>query len=148
MFSAPAGRVSNRQMSALDLTNAIPGLGTRTGAFPVHRLGEHLAIIGAGSRLDERAARAYSHAVMQATKDGVCELVLDLSAVRHHAWTAVYALCELEAHLVEACCEPVAVAAEASLVRDLRAVGLERAWALCETVPDALATLLARPVTA
>jgi len=118
----------------------------RVGSFPVHRLGDRLAIVSAGPRLDEPIARAFAHAVLRTASEGVTELVLDLSGVRHHAWPAVYALCELEAHLIEACCDPVAVAADGQLVRDLQAVGLERAWALCPNVPVALTELLSRPV--
>ncbi len=103
-------------------------------------------MVSAGARLDEPVARAFSDAVLFTVADGVSEVVLDLSAVRQHAWPAVYALCELEAHLIEACCEPVAVAADALLVRDLQAVGLERAWALCPSVPAALSAVLSRPV--
>jgi anti-anti-sigma regulatory factor len=119
---------------------------TRAGSFAVRRLGERVAIISAGPRLDEQRARAFSRTVLCVTADGARELVLDLSAVRHHAWPAVYALCELEARLLEACCEPVVVAAEAHLVRDLRTVGVEGAWALRSSLEEALAELLARPV--
>jgi anti-anti-sigma regulatory factor len=133
-------------MSPVDLSRPAHSAATRSGAFAVRRLGERLAVVCAGSRLDEPTARAYSHAVLRATTDGVRELVLDLSAVRYHAWPAIYALCELEAHLIEACCDPVAVAADASLVRDLEAVGLERAWSMCPSVDVALTQLLVRPV--
>lgn len=133
-------------MSAVDSSTALPGSVSRSGSFPVRRLGDRLAVIGVGARLDEPTTRAFAHAVLRTASEGVSELVLDLSAVRQHAWPAIYTLCELEAHLVEACCEPVAVAADALLVRDLQAVGLERAWALCPSVPDALAELLVRPV--
>jgi hypothetical protein len=40
----------------------------------------------------------------------------------------------------------VAVAADELLVRDLQAVGLERAWTLCPDLDSALAELLGRPV--
>jgi len=133
-------------MSAVDTTLHTVGSPTRIGSFPVRRLGERLAIVSAGARLDEPIARAFAHAVLRTAGEGVSELVLDLSAVRHHAWPAVYALCELEAHLIEACCDPVAVAADEQLVRDLQAVGLERAWTLYPSVPEALTELLARPV--
>jgi anti-anti-sigma regulatory factor len=133
-------------MSAVDTSLLTTGTPTRAGIFPVRRLGDHLAVVSAGGRLDEPIARAFSHAVLRTASEGVSELVLDLSGVRHHAWPAVYALCELEAHLIEACCEPVAVAADELLVRDLQAVGLERAWTLCPNVSAALSALLARPV--
>jgi anti-anti-sigma regulatory factor len=133
-------------MRALDPVHAGSPGPPRTGSFSVRRLGERVAIVSAGSRLDERRAREFSRTVLRATADGARELVLDLSAVRHHAWSAVYALCELEAHLLEACCEPVVVAAEEHLVHDLETVGLERAWALRPSLPQALAELLARPV--
>lgn len=133
-------------MSAVDTSLPITQPPNRVGSFCVRRLGERLAVVSIGARLDEPTARAFSHAVLRMTTSGVTELVLDLSAVRHHAWPAVYALCELEAHLIEACCEPVAVAADEQLVRDLQAVGLERAWTLCPSVPVALTALLARPV--
>jgi anti-anti-sigma regulatory factor len=133
-------------MSAVDTSILTAGSPTRVGSFRVRRLGDHLAVVSAGARLDEPVARAFAHAALRTAGEGVSELVLDLSAVRHHAWPAVYALCELEAHLIEACCDPVAVAADEQLVRDLQAVGLERAWALCPSVPDALTELLARPV--
>jgi hypothetical protein len=133
-------------MNAVDTSFLSAGTPTRVGTFPVRRLGDHLAIVSAGARLDEPIARAFAHVALRAVADGATELVLDLSAVRHHAWPAVYALCELEAHLIEACCEPVAVAADELLVRDLHAVGLERAWALCPDVDSALAELLGRPV--
>jgi anti-anti-sigma regulatory factor len=133
-------------MSAVDTTILTAGSPTRSGSFRVRRLGDRLAVVSAGARLDEPIARAFAHAVLRTASEGVSELVLDLSTVRHHAWPAVYALCELEAHLIEACCDPVAVAADEQLVRDLQAVGLERAWMLCPSVPDALTKLLARPV--
>jgi len=133
-------------MSAVDSTLRSVGSPARIGSFRVHRLGDHLAVVSASARLDEPIARAFAHAVLRTAGEGVSELVLDLSAVRHHAWPAVYALCELEAHLIEACCDPVAVAADEHLVRDLQAVGLERAWTLCRSVPEALTELLARPV--
>lgn len=133
-------------MSAVDFTAAVPGSPGRSGSFPVRRLGDRLAIVGAGALLDEPTARSYAQAVLRSTHDGVSELVLDLSAVRQHAWPAIYALCELEAHLVEACCDLVAVAADDLLARDLQAVGLERVWTLRPSVPEALAELLARPV--
>jgi anti-anti-sigma regulatory factor len=133
-------------MSAVDTSTVTVGSPIRIGSFRVRRLGDHLAVVSAGARMDEPVARAFAHAVLRAAGAGVSELVLDLSAVRHHAWPAVYALCELEAHLIEACCDPVAVAADEQLVRDLQAVGLERAWTLCPSVPDALTELLARPV--
>jgi anti-anti-sigma regulatory factor len=120
---------------------------TRVGSFPVRRLGDHLAVVSVGARLDEVVARAYAQAVLRAAADGVTEFVLDLSGVRHHAWPAVYALCELEAHLIEACCDPVAVAADEQVIRDLQAVGLERVWTLYPSVPAALSGLLARPVS-
>lgn len=131
-------------MSA-DFTATAPAT-PRSGSFPVRRLGDRLAVVGAGARLDEPTARSYARAVLRATHDGASELVLDLSAVRQHAWPAIYALCELEAHLVEACCDRVAVAVDDVLARDLEAVGLQRVWTLRATVPDALADLLARPV--
>jgi anti-anti-sigma regulatory factor len=133
-------------MNAVDSTLLTARSPTRIGSFRVRRLGDHLAVVSAGARLDEAIARAFAHAVLRTAGDGVSELVLDLSTVRHHAWPAVYALCELEAHLIEACCDPVAVAADEQLVRDLQAVGLERAWTLCPSVPEALMELLARPV--
>ena len=133
-------------MSAVDTRFLSAGRQTRLGVFPVRRLGERLAIVSSSSRLDEASARAYGRAVLRCVADGATELVLDLSGVRHHAWPAVYALCELEAHLIEACCDPVAVAADEILVRDLKAVGLERMWTLCANVPAAVSGLLARPV--
>jgi hypothetical protein len=133
-------------MSAVDTRTFSLGTATRAGSFPVRRLGDRLAIVSAGARLDEATARAFAHVVLRTAVEGATELVLDLSVVRHHAWPAVYALCELEAHLIEACCDPVAVAADELLVRDLQAVGLERAWALCPNVTSALSELLARPV--
>lgn len=114
--------------------------------FGVERLGERLAIVTAPPVLDEHAARAFGRLALAACDDGARELVLDLSGVRRHAWPAVYALCELEAHLSEACCEPVAAAAHPLLVQDLRAVGLDCAWALMPTRAIALADLLSRPV--
>ncbi|MCW3006029.1 MAG: hypothetical protein JWP17_655 [Solirubrobacterales bacterium] len=135
-------------MRAIDSLHAGPGPRVRAGSFPVKRLGERLAVISAGSRLDEPDARAFARTALCLTSQGVRELVLDLSAVRHHVWPAVYALLELEAHLLEACCAPVAVAADAHLVRDLEAVGLERVWSLRGSLADALADLLARPVLA
>lgn len=133
-------------MGALDFTAAVPGTASRSGSFPVRRLGDRLAVVSAGARFDEPTARSYAQAVLRATHDGVSEVVLDLSAVRQHAWPAIYALCELEAHLVEACCDLVAVAAEDLLARDLQAVGLQRVWTLRPSVPEALSELLARPV--
>ncbi|HEY8585024.1 MAG TPA: hypothetical protein VIL49_18845, partial [Capillimicrobium sp.] len=85
-------------------------------------------------------------AVLAACDDGARELVLDLTTARRHAWPAVYALCELEAHLSEACCEPVAAAALPLLVQDLRAVGLDRAWTLVPSRGAALADVLGRPL--
>ena len=114
--------------------------------FGVERLGERLAAITAPPVLDEHAARAFGRLALTACDEGARELVLDLTGVRRHAWPAVYALCELEAHLSEACCDPVAAAAHPLLVQDLRAVGLDRAWALMPTRAVALADLLARPV--
>jgi hypothetical protein len=129
------------------LGSSFPGLASadRPTEFSVRRMGERLAVIDAGEWLDEPMARRFGRAVLQATQDGVRELVLDLSRIRYHAWPAVYALCELEARLSEACCEPVAAAAEAKLVEDLHAVGLDRAWSLSPTLPAALADLLGRP---
>jgi anti-anti-sigma regulatory factor len=115
-------------------------------APPVQRLGERLAVVRAPRELDEGAARAFARTVLTATDDGVRELVLDLTAVGDHAWAAVYALCELEAHLCEACCDSVAAAGDPVLVQDLRAVGLDHAWSLVGTVDEALSALLARPV--
>lgn len=145
MFSSRNAGVSSPHMSAVDTTTPA-STRPRVGSFRVQRMGDGLAVVSAGARLDEAAARAFAHSVLRTAADGASEIVLDLSAVRHHAWPAVYALCELEAHLAEACCDPVAVAAEEHLVRDLQAVGLERAWMLCASVPEALAGLLARPV--
>lgn len=134
-------------MSVVDTSILTAGPPTRVGTFCVRRLGDRLAVVSAGARLDEPVARAFAHTVLRTARDGgVSELVLDLSVVRYHAWPAVYALCELEAHLLEACCEPVAVAADELLLRDLQAVGLERAWTLCPNLPAALAELLGRPV--
>ncbi len=132
-------------MTAVDASRS-PAACRRAGSFPVHRLGERLVVVSAGGRLDEPTARAYGHAVLRAAAGGAREVVLDLSAVRDHAWPAVYALCELEVRLIDAACDPVAVAADDLLVRDLQAVGLERAWTLCRSVPLALAELLNRPV--
>jgi anti-anti-sigma regulatory factor len=132
-----------RAMEALYAGSPAPG---RTGSFPVKRLGDRLAVISAGTRLDELRARAFARTALCAVNHGIRELVLDLSAVRHHAWPAVYALCDLEAHLAEACCEAVAVAAEDHLVRDLQTVGLEQSWSLRASLPDALTELLERPV--
>jgi anti-anti-sigma regulatory factor len=115
--------------------------------FEVQRLGERLAVITAPPVLDEQAARAFGRLALSASDDGARELVLDLTGVHRHAWPAVYALCELEAHLSEACCEPVAAAAHPLLIQDLRAVGLDRAWALMPTAAVALADLLARPLS-
>ena len=123
------------------------GSPTRAGSFRVRRLGDHLAVVSVGPRLDEAAARAYAHAVLHTAAQGVTEFVLDLSGVRYHAWPAVYALCELEAHLIEACCDSIAVAADENVIRDLQAVGLARVWTLCPSVPAALTALLARPVS-
>jgi anti-anti-sigma regulatory factor len=131
-------------MTAIDSSAARLAPAPRSVPFLVRRMGERLAVIDAGEWLDESRARRFSRAVLQTTDDGVRELVLDLSRVRHHAWPAVYALCELEARLSEACCEPVAAAANSVLVQDLRAVGLDRAWSLSPTLPDALADLLGR----
>lgn len=127
-----------------DLTSTVAGTVPR---FPVRRLGERLAIVRAGVRLDEPQARAFARGVLTVAADGARELVLDLTAVREHAWPAVYVLCELEAHLTEACCEPVAAAANPRLVVDLGAVGLDRAWSLSTTLDAALAGLLGRPVS-
>jgi anti-anti-sigma regulatory factor len=137
--------VSSPEMRTVDASTARAGSTSRQASFPVKRLGERLAVVTAGARLDEQHARAFAQAVLRSTSEGVRELVLDLSAVRQYAWPAVYALCELEAHLLEACCAPVAVAADEQLVRDLEAVGLERAWSLCGSLPEALADLLRRP---
>lgn len=118
------------------------------GAAPpgVQRLGERLAVVTAPPVLDERAARAFALGALGACDEGARELVLDLTAVRRHAWPAVYALCELEARLSDACCDPVAAAAHPLLVQDLRAVGLDRAWTLVAARAQAIADLLARPV--
>jgi anti-anti-sigma regulatory factor len=134
------------EMRAIDSLHVGSGTAARNGSFRVQRLGERLAVISAGSVLDESHARAFSRAVLGATASGTRELVLDLSGVRHHAWAAVYALCELEARLLEACCEPVAVAADPRLVRDLQTVGLQEAWSLRPSLPQALTELLSRPV--
>jgi anti-anti-sigma regulatory factor len=131
-------------MSALDSSATRKATNRRSVLFPVRRMGERLAVIDAGEWLDESLARRFARTVLQATEDGVRELVLDLSRVRYHAWPAVYALCELEARLSEACCEPVAAAAHDELVEDLHAVGLDRAWSLSPTLPAALADLLGR----
>lgn len=110
------------------------------------RLGERLAVVTAPPVLDEQAARAFGRVALGACEDGARELVLDLTGVRRHAWPAVYALCELEAHLSEACCDPVAAAAQPLLVQDLRAVGLDRAWTLTPSRTAAIGDLLLRPV--
>ena len=111
----------------------------------VRRLGERLAVVSAGEWLDEDRARAFARCVLRATEDGARELVLDLTGVRHHAWPSIYALCELEARLSEACCEPVSTAAGPLLTQDLRAVGLDQTWEIAPTVVEALGELLARP---
>ncbi|HEU4657076.1 MAG TPA: hypothetical protein VFR97_06105 [Capillimicrobium sp.] len=135
-------------MSAMEWqsTPLSPGPATAIEPAPltVERLGERLGVVTAPPVLDERAARAFGRIALTACDDGVRELVLDLTGVRRHAWPAIYALCELEAHLSEACCEPVAAAAHPLLVQDLRAVGLDRAWALMPTRESALADLLGR----
>lgn len=133
---------TERQSTTTRLAPA-PGVGT---ALDVLRLGERLAVLTAPPTFDEPAARAFGRTALAVCDDGVRELVLDLTGVRRHAWPAVYALCELEAHLTEACCEPVAAAAHPLLVQDLRAVGLDRAWALMPSREVAVADLLARPV--
>ncbi len=135
-------------MSALDSPAALSPSAAPRAPFSVRRLGERLAIVDAGTRLDESGARALSRAVLRAADEGAREIVLDLSRIRQHAWSAVYALCELEAHLSEACCEPVAAVANALLVQDLRAVGLDHSWSLAPTLPAALADLIGRPVAA
>jgi anti-anti-sigma regulatory factor len=112
--------------------------------FAIRRLGERMAVIDAGEWLDERRTRRFARAVLDATADGVREIVLDLSRVRYHVWPALYALCELEARLSESCCEPVAAAADPSLLEDLHTVGLDRAWSVSPTLPEALADLLGR----
>ena len=136
--------MSAQSSSTTPTVGAVPA--SRRASFPLRRLGERLAVVQAPQQFNETVARDLSRTVLELCDDGVRELVLDLSGVRRHAWPAVYALCELEAHLTEACCAPVAVAAHAVLVQDLRAVGLDRAWALSESVDAALADLLARPV--
>jgi hypothetical protein len=132
-------------MSTTQFTTELRASGPPPAPFSIRRFGERLAIVDAGTRLDEAGARAFSRAVLRATDEGARELVLDLSRVRDHAWPAVYALCELEAHLSEACCDPIAAAANALLVQDLRTVGLDQAWRLWPTLPEALSDLLARP---
>jgi anti-anti-sigma regulatory factor len=136
-------------MSATDSfsTTRSVSSGRRPAEVPVRRLGERVAIVRGPRELDEQAARALGRSILAATDDGARELVLDLTAVRAHAWPAVYALCELEAHLTEACCESVAATPNPMLVQDLRAVGLDHAWALAPSVDDALADLLVRPVS-
>lgn len=132
-------------MSATHYSAALTPASRIPTRFSVRRLGERLAVVSAGEWLDEERARAFARCVLRATQEGVRELVIDLSEVRHHAWPAIYALCELEARLSEACCEPVAAAAGGLLTQDLRAVGLDQTWELAPTVNEALGELLVRP---
>jgi anti-anti-sigma regulatory factor len=132
-------------MSATHYSAALTPAGRIPTRFSVRRLGERLAVVNAGEWLDEERARAFARCVLRTTQEGVRELVLDLSKVRHHAWPSIYALCELEARLSEACCEPVSAAASPLLEQDLRAVGLDQTWDLAPTVDEALGDLLARP---
>ena len=132
-------------MSATHYSAALTPASRIPTRFSVRRLGERLAVVSAGEWLDEERARAFARCVLRTTQEGVRELVIDLSEVRHHAWPAIYALCELEARLSEACCEPVAAAASALLTQDLRAVGLDQTWELAPTVDEALGEMLARP---
>jgi anti-anti-sigma regulatory factor len=134
-------------MSATESSaTAFVSTGPASAAAPFQRLGERLAVIRAPGELDEGAARAFARTVLAATDAGARELVLDLTGIHQHAWPAVYALCELEAHLCEACCDAVAAAASPVLVQDLRAVGLDHAWSLVGSVDEALSEILARPV--
>ncbi len=150
MFIRDVLGVAPRQMSTTRSSSTSAALdhgrAPAAPAYPVRRLGERLAVVEAPPQFTEAVARDFSRAVLALCADGIRELVLDLSAVRRHAWPAVYALCELEAHLSEACCAPVAVSAHSVLVQDLRAVGLDRAWGLSGSTQGALAELLRRPV--
>jgi anti-anti-sigma regulatory factor len=132
-------------MSATHYSAALTPASQIPTRFSVRRLGERLAVVSAGEWLDEERARAFARCVLRATEEGVRELVLDLTKVRHHAWPSIYALCELEARLSEACCEPVSAAAGALLTQDMRAVGLDQTWEISPTVDVALGDLLARP---
>lgn len=132
-------------MSATHSSAALTPASRTPTRFSVRRLGERLAVVSAGEWLDEDRARAFARCVLRATEDGARELVLDLTGVRQHAWPSIYALCELEARLSEACCEPVATAAGPLLTQDLRAVGLDQTWEIAPTVDEALGELLARP---
>jgi hypothetical protein len=112
----------------------------------IRRLGERIAIVRCGPLLDGPNARAFAGAVLRAAAAGACELVLDFSPVREHGWPAIHVLCALEAHLVEACCAPVAVVADLSLTADLRAVALDGTWWLHDGLADALADVLVAPL--
>jgi len=112
----------------------------------VKTMGPSTLVVRAPKRLDDAGARAVATAALAAVDDGVQELVLDLTRVNAHAWPAVYALCDLEARLEEHTCDTVAAATNPALLRDLRAVGLDRCWAIQPTVQAALAEVLLRPL--
>jgi anti-anti-sigma regulatory factor len=112
----------------------------------VRRLGERTCVINVGSELRHIEMPVVEEAVSGATRDGVSDIVFDLTYLRHYETFALVRLAREWDRLAEAGCAVHVSARETRVLDDLDRLAGPGGWQLHASTMSALRALLSAPV--
>jgi len=112
----------------------------------VRRLGERTCVINVGTDLRHIEMPVVEEAVRGATRDGVTDIVFDLTYLRHYETFALVRLAREWDVLTEAGCAVHVSARESRVVVDLERLAGPGGWQLHASTIGALRAVLSAPV--
>jgi anti-anti-sigma regulatory factor len=112
----------------------------------VRRLGERTCVINVGSALRHVQLPVVEEAVRGATRDGIGDIVFDLTYLRHYETFALVRLAREWDTLMAAGCAVHVSARESRVLRDLERLAGPGGWRLHSSTVSALRALLSAPV--